>query len=88
MNVTILPKAERQLRKLPKIDQIAIARKIRNIGISDKISDDTSLSGYKDIYRSRVGDYRIVYKRLGDTIYIILIGHRSDIYKVVRRLVN
>ena len=35
------------------------------------------LSGYRKL---RVGDYRIIYKVARETVRIIIIGHRSDVY--------
>ena len=41
------------------------------------------LSGYEDIYRIRVGIYRIVYRIEDDVLYIevIKIAHRKDVYQ-------
>lgn len=84
MKVTISPKAENQLRKLPKFDQIAIAKKIRSLPES-KATGEEKLSGYPRVYRVRVGNYRILYRKT-DFIYIILIGHRRDIYRALQNL--
>ncbi|RTZ59711.1 MAG: hypothetical protein DSZ31_03460 [Gammaproteobacteria bacterium] len=37
---------------------------------------------YKGLYRLRVGNYRVIYKRDNDklVILVIRIGHRRDIY--------
>ncbi len=37
---------------------------------------------YKDLYRLRVGDYRIVYQRKDDVLIILIvrIGHRKEEY--------
>jgi len=32
-------------------------------------------------YRFRVGDYRIVFEVEGDTIHVLRVGNRKDIYK-------
>jgi len=82
MKVTILPRAEKELRKLPKFDQIAVAVKIRSLPNSS-ISGEEKLSGYAHIYRVRVGNYRIVYKKTSEEITIILIGNRKDIYRML-----
>ena len=43
-----------------------------------------SLSGYRKL---RVGDYRIIYRIEGQTILILKIGHRRDVYpKMASRL--
>jgi mRNA interferase RelE/StbE len=86
MKITISPRAEKQLRKLPKFDQIAIAQKIRNLP-QPNISREEKLSGYPRAYRVRVGNYRIVYRKT-DFIYIVLIGHRRDIYRALGDLLR
>ncbi|MBI5123075.1 type II toxin-antitoxin system RelE/ParE family toxin [Candidatus Roizmanbacteria bacterium] len=88
MKITLSPLAEKKLRKLPKIDQIAIAQKIRSLKEEKNLLTAEKLQGYKDIYRIRIGNYRIVYRKFSDLFYIILIGHRKDIYEVLQRLLR
>lgn len=83
MSLSISSRAEKQLRKLPKFDQIAIAQKIRQLP-QRTILNEEKLSGYNDIFRVRVGNYRIVYRKTRISIYIILIGHRRDVYRSLR----
>lgn len=84
MKIILSPRSEKQLRKLPKFDQIAVAQKIRSLtGLP--VSGEEKLSGYPKIYRVRVGNYRIVYRKMDD-IYIVLIGHRRDIYRALKDL--
>jgi mRNA interferase RelE/StbE len=80
MTIRISQAAEKEVRKLPKFDQIAIARKIRSL-VSVPISGEEKLSGFKNIFRVRVGNYRIVYRRTLNDIFIILVRHRKDVYK-------
>lgn len=86
MSLIISPRAEKSLRKLPKFDQVAIAQKLR--GLAGNIPSEEKLSGYADIFRVRVGDYRIVYRRAKQSIYIVLIGHRRDVYKMIRDILG
>lgn len=88
MKITLSPLAEKRFKKLPKIDQIAIAQKIRSLNGEKNLLIAEKLQGYKDIYRVRVGNYRIVYRKLPDLFYIILIGHRKDIYEVLQRMLK
>ncbi len=41
------------------------------------------LSGLDDLYRIRVGDYRIVYQIHDDRLIVLVvrIGHRKDVYR-------
>lgn len=86
MKVTLSPRAEKQLKKLPKIDQIAVAKKIRSIKNAATVSREEKLRDFRNIFRVRVGDYRIVYKKTHQEIYIILIRHRRDVYRLVKQL--
>lgn len=86
MKVRISPRAEKQLKNLPKIDQLSVARKIRQIRDCEKVTKEEKLQGFNHIYRVRIGDLRIVYQRKQKEIYIILIGQRKDIYQLVKRL--
>ncbi len=88
MKILISARAEKELRKIAKIDQIAIAQKIRLLGTSALIVQEEKLTGYRDIYRVRIGQYRIVYRRTSKEIYIVLLGHRKDIYHLVRQMVG
>lgn len=83
MSIKISSRAEKQFLKLPKFDQIAVSKKIRSLLVPNIVSAE-KLSGYKDVYRVRVGDYRVVYKRSESEVYIILIRHRRDVYKLLK----
>lgn len=85
MKIVISPRAEKELKKIPKINQISIVKKIRSLTISLNLNKE-KLTGYKDIYRVRAGQYRIVYREKNNKIFIILIGHRRDIYRLLSQL--
>jgi len=86
MKIKISPRAEKELKKIPKIDQIAIARKIRLLKEPSVILNEEKLSGFKNIFRIRIGQYRIVYRKTVREIYVILIGHRKDVYHLLSQL--
>jgi len=88
MKIILSPHAEKRLKKLPKIDQIAIAQKVRSLREEKNNLTAEKLHGYIDIYRVRVGNYRIVYRKLSESYYIVLIGHRKDIYDLLQRLLK
>jgi len=86
MKISLSPRAEKEFRKLQKLDQIAVARKIRDLGNGGKDLREEKLSGYRDIFRVRVGDFRIVFKKSSSETHIILIGSRGDVYESLKRL--
>lgn len=81
MRITILGKAEKQIRKLPELVRIAVTKKIREIAEEQDNLQVKKLKGYSDIYRARVGRYRIVYQLRGSAAEIIAVQHRRDIYR-------
>lgn len=38
------------------------------------------LRGYKDIFRFRISDYRVIFKVVKKTILLLLVQHRKNIY--------
>ncbi len=81
MNIILSPRAEKQLKKTTRLDQITIARKLRQLPIPNA----KKLRGYSNIFRLRLGNYRIIYRHTKQEIYIIAIGHRRDIYRLLSR---
>jgi len=75
--------AEKQLKKLPPVDQRRITRAIMALADAPFPRGSRKLSGYEDVFRVRVGRYRILYSVSGRSLIIIVlkIGHRKDIYR-------
>jgi len=79
--------AGRRLSKLPKTDAKRITGFLRDrlAGRDDTRSIGTPLKGnrYRDLWRYRVGDYRLV-AQIRDatlTVLIVELGHRGRIYR-------
>lgn len=87
MKLKISPRAEKELKKISKIHQIAIVKKIRSLPIDQDLKKE-KLSGYKDMHRVRVGQYRIVYRERANEIFIVLIGHRKEIYRMLNQFLK
>lgn len=75
--------AEKQIRKLPVRDQVRVLRAIQHLALEARPPGYRKLQGYEDVFRIRVGSYRIIYSvESGRLIVIILkVGHRSDVYR-------
>jgi len=74
---------KRAFQELNKLDQIISRRILKSIkelqeNFQDK--DIKRLKG-KDIYRLRIGNYRVLFNIEEDLIKILKIGHRKNIYK-------
>ena len=72
-------------KELDKIDFLIAQRIVSKVNwLSKNFSFQTPepLHGsLKGTYKLRVGDYRIIYKLKDDTIVILSVGHRNEIYK-------
>ena len=75
--------AERQLRKLPRNDQQRLTRKILTLAIDPFPRGVRKRSGYDDVYRIRVGSYRVLYSVSTTTLIVIVlkVGQRRDAYQ-------
>ncbi len=75
--------ADRQIRKLPRADQVRVIRVIRALSTDPRPPGCRKLSGYDDVFRVRIGRYRVLYsiedRRL--VIIVLKVGDRKDIYR-------
>ena len=78
-----LKSAHKDFEKFPTNDQKSIIKKIDLlITVSYDILDIKKLKGHADLYRLRVGDYRVVFgiDKQNKEVCIAAVGHRRDIY--------
>lgn len=68
---------------MPKNVQHRINTAIDSLKDNPRCVGSRKLSGYENLYRFRVGDYRIIYEIHDDKLIIIIIkiGHRREIYR-------
>ena len=85
MSLKILRRAEKQIKKLPKTVQIAICQQLREL-ISGGTHTEKKLKKFENVYRLRVGSYRVVYEKKDDHIFVLLAEHRKDVYQSLERL--
>jgi mRNA interferase RelE/StbE len=75
--------AERQLRKLPRTDQVRIIRVIQALSTEPRPPGCRKLAGQADVFRVRTGRYRVLYsiedRRL--VIIVLKVGDRKDVYR-------
>lgn len=82
-SVKLKPQAEKQLKKLDKKQAERITIAIAALAFNPRPAASLKMSGYDDVYRLRVGDYRILYE-IHDSvllIQVVRVGHRKDVYK-------
>lgn len=81
--VAFKPRAERALQQLPEQVQRRIVLAVRGLRTDPRPPGAIKLQGVDDLWRIRVGDYRIVYT-IDDgklLVLVVRLGHRRDIYK-------
>lgn len=62
--------------------QTAITRRRITLAIENLPSGDVKkLAGYNDLYRLRVGDFRVIFNKDGEILYILKIDNRGGVYK-------
>lgn len=88
MDIFFKPSFIKDFKKLPKdaradvrkicTEDFLIAKDLMEI----KPIDISSIKGFKDYYRIRIGNYRIGFKKEGQSITFMRVKHRKDIYKI------
>lgn len=75
--------AEKQLKKLPVHHRKRVAEAILELASDPYPRGSRQLSGYDDVFRVRVGLYRILYSVAKTRLVIIIlkVGHRKDVYR-------
>lgn len=84
--IKISSKALKSLNKLPSTEITRISNFIDSLeGLSNPVDlpNCKKLKGMLDVYRYRVGNYRVIVKKETDNLVILVlhIGHRQNIYK-------
>ena len=81
-SIEFLASAAKELAKLDRAVQRRIAARIDRLA-SDPRANAIKLRGADDVWRARVGDYRILY-RIEDARLVVLVirfGHRRQVYR-------
>ncbi len=75
--------ARKQLQSLPVFIHNKIIEDISGLAADPRPAGCKKLKGYKNSYRIRAGDYRIIYEVEDKVlrILVIAVGHRKDIYE-------
>ena len=86
--VEIAPRAESDLRALPREEQERIRPRIDALAASPRPHGAEKAAGTENLYRLCVGAYRVIYQ-VADRILLVLVlevGHRRDIYRRLKRM--
>ncbi|HJD55500.1 MAG TPA: type II toxin-antitoxin system RelE/ParE family toxin [Rickettsia endosymbiont of Pyrocoelia pectoralis] len=86
--IELAPNAQRQLKKLSKQLQLTIIQKLEDLKTTPLPVGIKKLSGIDNLYRLRIGNYRVIYQ-VDHKILLILIlkiGDRKEVYDNLRVL--
>jgi mRNA interferase RelE/StbE len=82
-SITFARSARKELEKLPERELKRIFSKIESLAKDPRPEGCRKLTGEEDLWRIRVGNYRVIYA-INDpnhNVDIILVRHRSDAYR-------
>ena len=74
---------------IPRLDRV-INRRVKN-AINVKLVNNPLVFGVplrgtlRNCWKLRVGDYRIIYIIFGKKVGVVAIGHRSEVYEMIKR---
>ena len=82
MKIEFGTKALKFLSKLEKVSKERVFKRIKELCEDPFPSDVKKLKGEKDVYRIRIGDFRVLYRIIpeDDTILIFRVDKRSRVY--------
>ena len=81
--IEFAPRVKRQLRDLPRAVQLRLTTRVDALAVNPRPRGVKKLVGEPDLYRLRVGYYRIIYQIRDEQLVILVvkIGHRRDVYR-------
>lgn len=81
--VNFRPSARKSLGKLPRRDQVRIVSAADALSQEPPPLESKKLSTEEDLWRIRVGTYRVIYQIEDDRLLLLVvkIGHRKDVYR-------
>jgi mRNA interferase RelE/StbE len=73
----------RQFKDLPKRVQVRLKSKIDALSENPRPLGVEKLKGEDDLYRIRVGDYRVIYQVKDNALIVLIvkIGDRKEVYR-------
>jgi mRNA interferase RelE/StbE len=81
--VLFKPSADRALRKLPHDVQRRIVGEVAMLADDPQPAGVLKLTGDENLWRVRIGDYRVVYEIHEDRLIVLVlrVAHRKDVYR-------
>ncbi|MFH0834181.1 MAG: type II toxin-antitoxin system RelE/ParE family toxin [Patescibacteria group bacterium] len=70
--VEIFSKAKKQIKRLPRFDQVGILGILESLEINPYQGDLQKLKGEENVWRRRVGNYRIIFEIVKSTMVVLV----------------
>lgn len=89
-SVKFTKRALKELNQLPKDARNSVIESLELLQVNPyaEILQVKKLRGQRNLYRIRIGNYRVIYEIYGGMLVIIVvrIGHRKDVYEYLRAM--
>jgi mRNA interferase RelE/StbE len=81
--ITFARSARKELEKLPRQIAGRILEKIAGLAVTPRPAGSLKLKGDENLWRIRIGDYRVIYEidDANRSIDLSIIRHRKDVYR-------
>ena len=81
MEIKFHKRAVKFINSLPIRERQRIKEGIYKLLSSPESCDIKRVEGYGDLYRLRIGQYRVIYTKDNVILFVVDVGNRGDIYK-------
>jgi len=84
--IEFTPRAVREIKALDRPIRSRIARRINTLAQNPHPQGIKKIGGEDELYRLRVGDYRILYQVKAKLLLVLIIGigHGREVYRRIR----
>jgi mRNA interferase RelE/StbE len=81
--IIIRPSAEKCLDKIPRPDRRRLVDAMEELRDNPRPAGVVKLAGDENLWRIRIGDYRVVYEIHDDRLVVLVlrVAHRKDVYR-------
>jgi mRNA interferase RelE/StbE len=83
--IEFTPRAVRDLKSLDRQIRARIANRIDALAENPRPQGVKKIEGEEELYRLRVGDYRILYQVKAKVLLVLIVGvgHRREVYRSI-----
>lgn len=89
--IVLEKKAQEYLKKISEPSYSKVVSKVKSLRMfNEDVSNLKKLKGYKNLYRLRIDDYRVVFAFIPEKniIAITFIAHRREVYDILTRILQ